>query len=410
MTKPAAAPEVLASPAPDGRGAARVRARRLWWRPFGRLFWIAFLALDVPLLAAVIVGLGAAYLHPGPFWWAQLLAVLLPYLTWVLGAAAAVPLFARRWGWFAVHLLLLAAVGWRVFPAERFGRAPAAAEGDLVLLSFNVPQSGPSGEALSDSLVSFFERQRPDVVALQDVWAHSDTRRPLRAAVHVEAAVERLPYALSSSPRFGEGRVRWPTVVPVLAREDAGVEVLGQRSIQVDAGDGTDGSDHSVSMATRTHFRWQGREGVLYNVHLRSFGPQKPWEDRIRLFEPGTWLPYLRRYRDVYRARAAEVEQIAEAVEAETLPVLIAGDFNGTANNWEYHRLRGGRQDAFFAAGLGSGNTYRADKPFVRIDYVLADEAWTVTSAEVPVVGFSDHRPVVVQLRWTEGTGGEGAP
>jgi endonuclease/exonuclease/phosphatase (EEP) superfamily protein YafD len=401
LTKPAAAPEVLVPV--NGRAEARARARRLGRRRLGRTLWAAFLALDGPLLAAVAVGLAAAYLHPGPFWWAQLLAVLLPYLTWVLGVAAAVPLLARRWGWFALHALLLAAVAGRAFPPERFGSAPAPAEGDLVVMSFNVPQSGPSGEALSDSLVAFLEAHEPDVVALQDVWTYPGAPRPLRHAVHVEAAVERLPYAFEVPPRPGStGPARtWTTGVPVLVREGrvAGAEVLDQRPVPIDVGDA---DPAAVSAATRTHFRWRGREGVLYNVHLRSFGSQKPWEDRIRLFEPGTWLPYLRRYRDVYRARAAEAEQIAAAVEAEALPVLVVGDFNATPNNWEYRRLRRGRRDAFFAAGLGSGHTYRADRPFVRIDYVLADEAFAVTAAEVPLVGFSDHRPLVVRLRWAE--------
>jgi endonuclease/exonuclease/phosphatase family metal-dependent hydrolase len=163
-------------------------------------------------------------------------------------------------------------------------------------------------------------------------------------------------------------------------------------------------------MAIRTRFRWQGREGVIYNLHLRSYGSQKPWEDRIHLLEPATWLPYLRRYRDVFRAHAADVEQLAAAIEAEELPVLVVGDFNGTSDNWTYRQLRGARRDAFLVAGAGAGNTYRSDKPFVRIDFILADRAWDVTAAEVPAVRFSDHLPVVVRLRWTDAAEASVAP
>ena len=46
------------------------------------------------------------------------------------------------------------------------------------------------------------------------------------------------------------------------------------------------------------------------------------------------------------------------------------------------------------------GRTYRADRPVVRIDYVLADPALEVVSAATAEVGFSDHRPVAVALRW----------
>ncbi|HLT47515.1 MAG TPA: endonuclease/exonuclease/phosphatase family protein [Rubricoccaceae bacterium] len=396
--KPAVAPEAP-RPAAPAASAARpaVRARPRRWHRVGRALWLAFLALDVPLLLAVAGGLSAAYLAP---WWVQLLGVALPYLTWVLGVAAVVPLAARRWGWFAVHLVFLGAVAWRAYPPERLAGPPPPAEGDLVMMTFNVPLSGPSREALSDSLVALVARERPDVLALQEVVAFAG-RRPLRHAAHVEAVVAALPYTLVGPPRPARGEpdpIR-VSAVPVLVHDEAEAFAVVERQV-IPLGSGAEGDE--PSSATRTRFRWRGREGVLYNVHLRSFGDEKPWEDRIRLLEPTTWLPYLRRYRDAFRARAADVEQLRAAIEAEALPVLIAGDFNGTADNWVYRRLRGDRRDAFLVAGAGAGYTYRADRPVVRIDFVLVDEAWDVTAAEVPAVGFSDHRPLVVRLRWAE--------
>lgn len=399
--KPAAAPEGRPHPPPEA--AVRARARRRWWHRVGRLGWLLFLWVDGPLLLAVVGGLAAAYLDPRPFWWLQLLGIALPYLTWTLGVAALVPLVARRWGWFALHLVLLGAVAWRAYPLDRFAASPPSQADDLVVMTFNVPQSGPSGEALSDSLVALIAETQPDVLALQEVTAYTGGARPLRHAVHAQALVERLPYALVQPRRAGPESARG-TVVPVLVRDDA-VAVLERRIVPLGAED-----EENTSSATRTRFRWQGREGVLYNLHLRSFGDEKPWEDRIRLFEPTTWLPYLRRYRDVFRARAADVEQLAEVVEQETLPVLIVGDFNGTADNWTYRKLLGGRRDAFHVAGAGAGNTYRADRPFVRIDFALVDPAWDVTAADVSDVAFSDHRPLVVRLRWAGAEAGQGEP
>jgi endonuclease/exonuclease/phosphatase family metal-dependent hydrolase len=379
----------------------RARAWRRWAFRAGRLLWTAFLVLDVPLLLAVALGLAARDLHPGPVWWVQFFGVLLPYLTWFLGVAALGPLLARRWGWFALHLVFLGLVAWRAFPPERLAGGPAPAADDLVLMSFNVPQSGPSRDALRDSLVTLVARERPDVLALQEVWALPGRRRPLRDAPHAEAVVERLPYvpATFPRPRPEDPRPMRSTVVPVLVRDRADtLAVLEQRVLPL----GTGAEEDRPSSATRTRFRWQGREGVLYNVHLRSFGDDKPWEDRIRLLEPATWLPYLRQYRDAFRARAADVDQLTAFVEAETLPVLVVGDLNGTADNWTYEALRGGRRDAYLTAGAGAGHTYRADKPLVRIDFVLADRAWDVTMARVLDVGFSEHRPLVVGLRWAE--------
>ena len=381
-------------------GNVPLGARLRWAQPrrpvWARALWSLFLVVDVPLLLATIVGLGAIYMHPRHFWWAQLVAIALPYATWLLVAALMGTLLARRWLWSLLHGVLLVFVLARTFPPERLFDQPESAPGDLTVVTFNVPQSGPSGEALADSLVALVETAAPDLLALQEAHIAAPTREsPGWRAIHIEAVAERLPYRLAVPGRMSR-RPDWRnmTEVPLLVRNEY-IEVLEQQVIA----SGTP-EDEEGSSAMRTRFRWQEREGVLYNVHLRSFGEQKPWQDRILPFEPDTWLPYLRRYRDAFRARAADVEHIAGAIDEETLPVLVVGDFNSTANNWIYRRLRGARRDAFRIGGEGLGHTYRADQPLVRIDFILADPAWDVIGASVLPVAFSDHRPVVARLRW----------
>ncbi|NNF58356.1 MAG: hypothetical protein HKN04_08945 [Rhodothermaceae bacterium] len=375
--------------------------RRGHW--LGRWLWRLFLLVDVPLLLAVAFGLLAAFLHPRWFWWAQLLAILLPYLATVLAVATIGPVFARRWGWLVLHLVLLGSLAWRTFPPERFATGAAPGEDDLVVMSFNVPQSGPSGEALGDSMVALVEATQPHVIGIQEAWVEAPERnRPARRAVHLRAVAEREPYFLAV-PSILSSRIAWNrglTGVPLLVRDD-GIELIEQTAVPLGEAD-----DSDVSMAIRTHFRWQGRDAVHYNLHLRSFGERKPWQDSGNILAVRTWIPYLKRYRTVFQDRATEVEELVSRIDAETLPVLITGDFNETANNWTYRQLRGDRTDAFRLAGAGPGNTYRSDKPFVRIDFILVDEAWDVTAAEVPVAFFSDHRPVIAHLRWREDAAG----
>jgi endonuclease/exonuclease/phosphatase family metal-dependent hydrolase len=246
-------------------------------------------------------------------------------------------------------------------------------------------------------MVALIEDEQPDLLGIQEAWVEAAGRnRPTRRAVHLRAVADRLAYHLSV-PTISSSLAAWDrnsTGVPLLIRE-GDVEVLEQTAVPLGGVD-----DLEASMAIRTHFRWQGREAVVYNVHLRSFGDEKPWQDRRSLFAVQTWIPYLRQYRTVFRERADETDQLAEQIDAETLPVLIIGDFNSTADNWTYRRLRGDRIDAFRVAGAGNGHTYRSDKPLVRIAFVIVDRAWEVTMAEVPFVAFSDHRPVVARLRW----------
>ncbi len=356
-----------------------------------RLLWFLFAVLDGAVLALAATGWAAAYLDPRPFWWAALVAVGLPACVPALAALGLGLAGARRWGWAGLHAAALLVLALRLVPAERLGARASPSPGDLTVMTLNVPRYGDSAERLTADMSALVAAERPDVLALQEAGAAHDRHPPYRPVIasYVRPAVDSLGYGLAIPPD-------WQTELPLLVRLDAPGDfaVLEQTQQFLAAPE-----DRGASRYVRTRFRWQGREGVHYNLHLRSFGEEKPW-DAVRVFEVGTWLPLLRRYRTAYQRRAGEVEQIAARLAAETLPVLLSGDFNATPNNWTYRRLAEGRADAFRVAGSGWGGTYRADRPLVRIDFVLADPAWEIVSAHVPEVRFSDHRPVVARLQW----------
>ena len=368
-----------------------------------RVAWALWALADGALVAVVAVGLLAAVLPPGPFWWAQLVAIGLPYAALALAAATVVPLAARRGRWVFVHAVLLALVAVRALPGEWRPAAALGAPGpdDLVLTTFNLPTAGPSREALGDSAVAFVRRTAPDVLLMQDAWAVAPMAGPgAEQSVQVAAVEARLPYRLALPRVGGDGTAS--TGVPVFVRRGRGVTVVAQEHVRL-------GDDDNVSLAIRSQLRWRGRDFVLYNVHLRSFGELKPWNDpAVAPGRPRSWLPYLRLYRRVLADRGADTEALAARIDAETLPVVVAGDFNATADNWNVRRLRRAgrgagppRTDAFRAAGGRAwGRTYHASRPVVRIDFVFVDPALTVVGADVAAVTFSDHRPVRTHLRW----------
>ena len=381
---------------PPPAGGDRQRPSRLR-RALGVLYWL----LAAPLLLAVVVGLVAQYVDPRSVWWPQLFAVVLPFLGFGLAATTILALALGRRGLALAKAALLLFVLVRAEPWARLGGA--SGEGaPLSLVSFNIPER-LAPEAMEDSAAAFVRREAPDVLAMQDAWVRGPRqRREAWQAPQVRGVVEAGAYDLvvpSLLPGVG-GWKRDATGVPLLVRE-GGPRVLEQEAIVI-----SDPRDNLASQAIRTELEWEGRSFVLYNVHLRSFGDAKPWQDPdFALLRPRTWGPSLSRLARVYRQRAVDTDRIVAAVERETLPVVIAGDFNSTADNWSYRELRqaGGvrRQDAFREAGSELwGRTFHAETLVVRIDHVLVDPALAVLSAEVRNVGFSDHRPVLTQLRW----------
>ncbi len=374
-----------------------------------RILRAVFLGFDALLVLLFLVGYAARYVHPRYGWWAELVAVGLPYLSAAVLAVLAGALAARRWRLAAGHALLALLVAVRFLPPGGLPRWEAPGPDALTLLTFNVPhwggveqeaaQATPGARAVSAAeaghapltLEALTRRIDPDLIALQETWIRYERRPPhvQTSARHLISLIDSLHYDVARV----EGRHR-RTTLPVLSR----LRLLDQEHHPLPGPAGRD-----TSFAVRTRFAWRGREAVFYNLHLRSFGPNKPWEEeRLSPMSARFWRRYLRQYRRAYRVRAVEAEAVRAMLDEETLPVLVAGDFNSTPHSWVYRTLSRGMQDAYQAAGWGWGATYHARLPFVRIDFILASEEWEVLSAEVPDVDLSDHRPLVAHLRWRD--------
>ncbi|MEL6770789.1 MAG: endonuclease/exonuclease/phosphatase family protein [Bacteroidota bacterium] len=374
---------------------------RRWLRPF---VWLAVVA-ETAVLAVALVGALAAYLPPHAFWWAQLVALGLPYWTALLALATLSLVLRKQRGWALSYAVLLAWVLVRTVPLGWAGTAPEASPDDLVLLTFNTPASGASREVLADGVYAFFEQTVPTVASLQEaITITSETQR--WQPNHLDLVTDSLRYRVPMPPFEANGMAQ--TAVPLYVRPDQaapdGFVVLEQRGHTLMP------DEDYPSEVLRTHFRWRGREGVHYNLHLASFGMDKPWNDGVPFYSLSGGLGYLRQYRDAVRRRGRHVEAIRALVDAETLPVLISGDFNTTPYTWSFRQLRQSRTDAFRTRGRGWGGTYRADLPFVRIDFVLADPAWEIVRAEVPSLFLSDHKPLLVRLRWADAEEGTEEP
>jgi len=358
-------------------------------------FRLLLAAINAPPALIAVAGLLAAYLHPGPFWWAAVAGVLLPYTAMLLAGLAIVMVLLRQRWWASVHVILIVLAVARMGVLDRTGSQLEPSDDDLVVMTFSVPRFGESAEVLAENVFRLLEDEDPHLVALQETvaWRRFEAPGIPRVANYVQLALDSLNLQLAIPARMEGAR----TPLPVLTDLERGPVILEQEEVSL----GDLASTGPTSRYLRTRFRWQGREAVLYNVHLRGYGTEKPWDDeRFPALSPRLWLPFVQRYRQAFGLRAREVRELEERLAAEEVPVIIAGDLNVTPANWDYRIFRRGRIDAFRQAGRGWGGTYRGDLPVVRIDYVFADTAFEVVTAHVPNVQFSDHRPVVARIRW----------
>jgi endonuclease/exonuclease/phosphatase family metal-dependent hydrolase len=123
----------------------------------------------------------------------------------------------------------------------------------------------------------------------------------------------------------------------------------------------------------------------------------KPLPDLVFV---GTHLHHKKDGDELRLAQATELNQIMKDDLPKREPaVILLGDFNAEPDSEVMKRLGEKWDDAT----AGSGMTIPAENPTRKIDYVLLPKGhgWEVVSAKVldePVA--SDHRPVVVELKW----------
>lgn len=355
-------------------------------------FRFSFLLVDAALVVLFLIGYAAAYLRPDVYWWAAQLGSALPYTTLLLLGAGLGVAVLRRPVLAGVHAVLLVLALVRFVPSGVFRPAPQPGPGDLTVMTFNVggaDEVRPGDAAYAPEAV---RRVRPDLIALQEVGAQYRGPRPGGLVFPLTVLIDSFGYRIP--PRADERR-KQPLWSPVLARIPT--HPYEQARLGASAEE-----DHTL-LLTRVPFTWQGREAVIYNLHLRSFAPARPWRPLRRVFSWAAWASYFKSLRAVYRTRAREAEQVGALLAQERLPVIVCGDFNSTAHNWEYRTIAAGLRNAFTERGREWGATYHLKLPLVRIDHVLVSPEWEVVSAHVPGVPPPfDHRPLVARLRWRE--------
>ena len=361
-----------------------------------RTFRAVVLTKTVLILAICIAGYLAAYIRPGDYWIGALLAVGLPFAGLMLVPFLVLHLAARRWLWAGLCLGMIILVANRHWSFERFSR-PEAERGDLTLMTFNVPRR-PDDAASAKKVDAIVKGIKPDLIGLQEsvIWAAKREPTKLLAHAKFRTTIDSLGYR-TLPPRDGPPDVSWVrwsqpllSLHPIVKQDQIVLErdIPGWPELEV----------------LRTELKLDGRSLAHYNIHLFTYGPSKPWSRGGDWLSLDRWTTFLEEAKTSFRVRSWQADQIRKLLDKESLPIILSGDFNGTADNWSYHRISDGLQDAFRVAGDGWGATYHSQFPFLRIDFVLLDQSFEVVRGTVPSTyeTSSDHRPLVVRFRWRD--------
>jgi vancomycin resistance protein VanJ len=222
----------------------------------------------------------------------------------------------------------------------------------------------------SPTLVKLIEQEKPDIIFLQEIVQQ-----------HIKRAFTSLkadyPYQIGIPP------VGILSKYPIVSNEIlylAGHPEAQQRAI----------------------INFNQQEIVIYN--MESSGP---WLKQHKI------LPFIKIPVYIYSKRLPEIQDLVQRVEKETLPVIVAGDFNMTDDSQDYDIVQKIMQDSFRKSGFGFGFTWphgwplklllktsnlKLNYPLCRIDYIWHSKHWGSKSSSVLEATGSDHLPVGAEL------------
>jgi len=280
-------------------------------------------------------------------------AIAMPLL--VLGALAFVAVVAAVLR-SATVLLVLSSLGafgavaivgpW--LPHDR----PAPQKG-LVLLSANM--GGPEDPAAADAGVRSVLSASADVVVIAEL-----------SPIAARALADAYPYHAQTFPEAEQAPE--PPAVGIFSR-------LPIVEVQT-------GADGLPGIRAVVEGRDVGRF-ALYAVHVPKPG-----------FGGPTWSTSFSNHERI-------VDRLADAAEAEELPVLVAGDLNTSDRSAAYRRLTSQLSDAARADRTGP-TSIKASLLWrllaLRVDHVVEATPWCSAHSSRPHLAYSDHRAVRVEV------------
>jgi vancomycin resistance protein VanJ len=341
---------------------------------WGRWFRLGVVAAAIAYPPALF-GVVLALRYVGERWWFTGAIMYLPRLGFALPLPIiVVSLAALRLGKLLVFQV--AAMLFLAFPLMGLvlpGKTRADRGPVVRIMSYNI-NSGLGGEG---AIVEQIEKFSPDIVVLQEIGGSGDSlaRRlaPRYPAIRISTQFflgskypivsaidpDRIPlYGNMRSPRFTEQVLDTP---------------LGKIALF---------NVHPISP----------REGLSA---IRGHGLRR--EILSGRLLAGANAPILRANNVL---RDLQLRAITARAEDEPYPVVIAGDTNLPGSSAIFRRYLSGYRDGFVDAGWGLGYTFPTNRrPWMRLDRILASEAFRFVHFEVVASTISDHDAVVSDLQ-----------
>jgi endonuclease/exonuclease/phosphatase family metal-dependent hydrolase len=135
----------------------------------------------------------------------------------------------------------------------------------------------------------------------------------------------------------------------------------------------------------------------VFNTHLQSFKFKKEDYDdidKIKEQDEDALLAsknLFQKMRVAFKKRGTQANIVKEQLSKSPYASVICGDFNDVPTSYTYFQIKNNWQDAFLQKGFGIGRSFLTLASTLRIDYILADNNFTISQFDMVDEDLSDH-------------------
>ena len=230
----------------------------------------------------------------------------------------------------------------------------------------------------ADSVFAYLKAQDADIICLQEFYL---SKANVKSYVRKHLPGYHIDYYLFEGKWGSFGNVTLSRI-PVLSK-------------------GVVKFEESANLAIYTDHRVGERRFRVYNCHFESYNISFTGMVRAFFRDAGEAFSEAgNKMKKSISRRPKQVDKVFANIEDCPYEAFVCGDFNDNPMSYTYYRMTRGRKDAFVKAGEGFGATYARLWPLLRIDYVLVPDRFKARNCEVHRVGYSDHYPVVAEIKF----------
>jgi len=366
-----------------------------------------FITLNILTAVLFLLACANSFLHPGKWWLISLLGLIFPLLLLLLLIFILIGLFIPHYRPWSLLSLVTLLIGWsniRAFVALHPGtgfdmKKPAGA---IRVMTWNIRsfdeyitrKKGASGHRAK--MLNFIDSVHPDILCLQEfLESYHPNDTPNIPVIEQQL---HFPYHVFSKD-YGRYDGKWGAGVVIFSRYpivDSQI-VHYSKPDRVPATESLASADIQIGDDTLRVFTTHLQSVLFRSKDYHDIDIIKNVDDSI----VSASKSIAKKLAYAFQHRADQAEEVRVRLDRSPFPGFICGDFNDVPNSYTYFTIRGSWKDAFLQKGFGIGRTFVHLSPTLRIDYILTDPQFEVLQCRKFSLPWSDHNPVVTDLRLT---------